>query len=55
MTTTEPEPDVPCAACESMKAAFILPSGAPVCADCYLALASPETMRLTTKESDDGR
>lgn len=49
MTTTKQEPDVPCAACESMKAAFILPSGAPVCADCYLALASPDVRRLNTE------
>lgn len=33
---------VPCAACEAPNAAFLLPSGAPVCGDCYLALANPE-------------
>jgi hypothetical protein len=53
---TDAEPVTPCAACEVGVAAFLLPSGAPVCPDCYLALASPETMRLmTTKELLDGQ
>jgi hypothetical protein len=43
------EPITPCAACEVGVAVFLLPSGAPVCPECYLALASPETMRLIEK------
>ena len=41
------EPITPCAACEVGKATLILPSGAPVCPDCYMALGSPEAMHLT--------
>jgi hypothetical protein len=49
-TTTHPAiHGVPCAACEASNAAFLLPSGAPVCGDCFLNLASPEIMRQNTE------
>lgn len=44
--TDTPEPVVPCSACEVGTASFLLPSGAPVCADCFLALGTPEIRPL---------
>lgn len=47
------EPFTPCAACESGKASFILPSGAPVCGDCYMTLGHPEAVPLTEPEPSE--
>ena len=44
---TAPAHVTPCAACEVGTATLILPSGAPVCPDYYMALSSPEAMHLT--------
>lgn len=49
---TQAEPVTPCAACEVGKASILLPSGAPVCGDCYLALGRPKAPITQSTEPD---